>query len=211
MGHTVMLDPMLSIMPTPHALPMGRFDAVAFTSANGVASFAARPGHERWLGLHAFAVGPRTAEAATTAGFARVTPCAGDAISLAAVVAGCLPAGSRVLHAAGADRAADLGTLLAGAGIVVELCVLYAAVPAAGLSAPTRAALDAGTLDAALHFSQRTVRALLRCAAEAGLSDQLSALRALCLSRQVAEPLMEAGIAAEIAAAPSEDALFALL
>lgn len=211
LGHTVMRDPMLRIAPTADALPPGPFDAVAFTSLNAVAAFAGRAGHEKLLALPAFAVGPRTASAAAAAGFARVTACAGDASSLAAVMSGALPAGTRVLHAAGADRAADLGLLLAPAGIPVRLCVLYAAEPAARLSASAAAALAGGTLDAALHFSKRTVQALLRCVAAAGLQERFAMLRALCLSRQVAEPLMEAGIAVEIAAAPSEDALLALL
>lgn len=211
LGHGAIVDPMLRIVPTGIPLPEGRFDAVAFTSINGVQALAAHPAGRSLLDLPAFAVGTRTAKEARTAGFARVTDCAGDAHAVAAALAAALPSGARVLHVAGEERAADLAELMASPGIGVVLAEIYAAVPADALSQEARAAIADGTVDAALHFSHRTARTFLGCVTAAGLKDRLSGMRQLCLSRQVGDPFTDAGLAVEIAAAPNEDALFALL
>lgn len=211
LGHEVTVDPMLRIAPTRAALPEGPFDAVAFTSINGVKAFAAHPQGPDFFHLPAFAVGPRTAKEARAAGFSQVADCDGDASALAGRIAAALPVGARVLNPAGEDRAADLQALLAAPGITLDLAIIYAAEPADALSEEARAALAAGTVTAALHLSQRTVKTLLRCVAAAGLTGQLAGVRELCLSEQVAEPLVKAGMKVEVAAAPNEDALFALL
>lgn len=211
LGHSVTVDPMLRIAPTTTPLPAGPFDAVAFTSINGVKAFAVHPEGPGLIHLPAFAVGPRTAKEARVVGFSKVTDCDGDASALAGRIAAQLPAGARVLNPAGEDRAADLQELLAAPGITLELAIIYAAAPADALSEEARAALAGGTVTAALHFSQRTVKTLIACAAAAGLRDALGGVRELCLSEQVAEPFVRAGFAVEVASAPNEDALFALL
>lgn len=211
LGHAVTVDPMLRIAPNDVALPDGRFDAVAFTSINGVKALAAHPQGPGLFHLPAYAVGTRTAKEARAAGFSRVTDCAGDAAALAGTLAATLPRGARVLHPAGEDRAADLSEMMASPGIEVVLAVIYAAVPADALSQEARAALAAGTVTAALHLSHRTVQTFLRCVAAAGLESRLAAIRELCLSHQVAEPFVKAGLGVEIAPAPNEDALIALL
>lgn len=210
MGHAALVDPMLRIVPTGAALPQGRFDAVAFTSVNGVKALAASAEFARFAALPAFAVGPRTAREALEAGFAVVTDCDGDAAALAGRLAADLPPGAHVLHPAGEERAADLGGLLEGPRLRVTLAVVYAARPADGLSHAARAALGAGTIGAALHFSPRTVKTLLACAGAARLDGALREVRHLCLSAQVAEPLRACASVA-VAAAPNEAALLALL
>ncbi|MEP9355366.1 uroporphyrinogen-III synthase [Xanthobacter sp. KR7-65] len=211
LGHEVTVDPMLRIAPLMPELPAGPFDAVAFTSINGVTAFAAHPDARRFFELPAFAVGPRTSKEARAVGFSKVTDCDGDASALAGRIAEALPKGARVLNPAGEDRAADLQALLAAPGIALELVIIYGAAPADALSEEARAALAAGTVTAALHFSQRTVKTLLSCVAAAGLNDALTGVRELCLSEQVAEPFVRAGLAVEVAGQPNEDALFELL
>ncbi|MFS8037838.1 uroporphyrinogen-III synthase [Xanthobacter sp. AM11] len=211
LGHQVTVDPMLRIVPNDAAMPEGDFDAVAFTSINGVKALAAHPRGPGLFHLPAYAVGTRTAREARAVGFTRVTDSKGNAEALAGTLAETLPRGARVLHPAGEDRAADLSQLLASPGIEVVLAVIYEAVAADALSQSARAALASGTVTAALHLSHRTVDTFLRCVAAAGLEDRLPGIRELCLSHQVAEPFLKAGLAAEIAAAPNEDALIALL
>ncbi len=211
LGHRVIVDPMLRIHPVDAPLPDGPFDAVAFTSVNGVKAFAAHPQGPGLYNLPAFAVGGRTAKEALAAGFATVTDCDGDAAALAGRIAAALPAGARVLNPAGEDRAADLQEMLSAPGITLDLFIIYAAAPADALSEEARAALAGGTIAAALHFSQRTAKTLLACAAAAGLTRELGKVRELCLSAQVGEPLVRAGLAIEVAGAPNEDALLALL
>jgi uroporphyrinogen-III synthase len=63
-----------------------------------------------------------------------------------------------------------------------------------------------------LHYSARTAGAFIAAAQAAGIMDSAIKLRHFCLSAQVAAPLAAAGAAAvEIAAAPNEVALFALI
>lgn len=210
LGHKVTIDPMLRIAPSTAPLPEGPFEAVAFTSINGVKAFAAHPEFSRFSALPAFAVGTRTAREARAAGFANVTDCEGDAAALAGRLASALPEGARVLNPAGEDRAADLAELLEGPGIKVQLAIIYGAVPADALSEEARAALEAGTVTAALHFSHRTVKTLIHCVAAAGLEQRLQAVRQLCISAQVGGPFGPA-YKVEVASAPNEDALLALL
>ncbi len=211
LGHEGFVEPMLRIAYTNAPLPEGAFDAVAFTSINGVQALAAHPEAARVLPLPAFTVGPRTAREARSVGFADVTDCDGNAEALAGRIGAALPAGARILHATGEDRAADLAALLDAPGLKLELAVIYAAPPVEHLSEEARAALAAGTFGAAVHFSSRTVRTLLDCVAAADLNPALVKMRHLCLSQQVGGPLGALGITPEVAAEPNEDALLALL
>lgn len=211
MGHDVLADPMLLIRPRAAERPADAFDALTFTSIHGVQGLMAQSGWPDMRALPAFTVGPRTAEEALAAGFSTVIDCDGDATALTTRMKQDLPPGTHVLYAAGESRAADLPAALAPAGIMVTIKVVYAAEGAPRLSEETRAALADGRMDCVLHFSRRTVVAFLRCVTAEGLEAQLSGLRHLCLADQVAEPLIQAGLAVEVARAPNEDALFELL
>ncbi|OYY13225.1 MAG: hypothetical protein B7Y70_02865 [Rhizobiales bacterium 35-68-8] len=206
LGHEAMVAPVLRIAPVAGGRPEGRFDAVAFTSPNAVSAF---PGAV--LHCPAFTVGPRTATEARRAGWQDVTDCAGDAQALAAALAQALPGGARVLHPAGEDQAADLGALLAPSGIRVETRIVYRACPMARLDADAAAALRAGRLDAALHFSPRTARILLACVEAGGLMEPFGRLRHFCLSPAIASVLEAAHIPVTVAVEPNEDALIAVL
>ena len=71
-------------------------------------------------------------------------------------------------------------------------------------------ALRAGRIDAVAHFSRRSARIYLDCAA--GMTEQALAPTHHCLSRQVAEPLTAAGAAqVRIAPRPTEAHLLAMI
>lgn len=215
LGHDVLFDPMLEIRPRATRLPEGPFQALTFTSINGVQGFMAQQNISaiwpRLRTLPVYTVGPRTAEEARQTGFDHVIDCDGDARDLTARMKAELPAGTRILYPAGEHRAADLPAALAPAGMVVDIAVVYAAEGVDALSTQTRAALAEGRVACILHFSRRTVLAFLACVAKAGLENALCGPRHLCLAAQVAGPLVERGLAVELADAPNEEALFALL
>lgn len=210
-GHEVVCDPMLQIVPTGSPLPHGMFDAIAFTSLNAVRALAADAAAAETFHLPAFAVGHRTAAEARAVGFQQVIDCAGDLGSLARTLVLHLPPGASVLHAAGEERAGNIGTAIAGRAISVEVCVLYRAVPARHLSPEAQQALASGRLEGALHYSPRTVAALLAAVQQAGLEDALRQLRHFCLSEAVAAPLRAMGLLAQAPEKPEEAALLALL
>ncbi|MGE4372674.1 MAG: uroporphyrinogen-III synthase [Xanthobacter sp.] len=226
-GHEVLIDPMLQIRHLPDGLRetmltapfVTPFDVLAFSSINGVeavmAAIAAAPEGPAWLEtlnpLPVYAVGTRTAQAARQAGFSTIITCAGDAGDMTRRMAQELPAGARILYPAARHRAADLPAALAPHGLHVTISEVYDAQTAHALAPATRDALAEGRIECVLHYSQRTARALLACVAAAGLMHRLSNARHLCLSAQVADPLVAAGFQTHLAGAPSEVALLALL
>jgi uroporphyrinogen-III synthase len=211
LGHRTVIEPMLEIerLPGP-ALDLEGIQAFLFTSANGVRAAAART-VERML--PALAVGDATARAAREAGFQAVLAAGGTVGDLAVLAARTLdPGGGRLLHAAGTVVAGDLAGDLEGRGFAVDRQVLYAAHPASALSESTIRLLYAGTIDAILFFSPRTVKSFVKLAGKSGLEDRLSGVVALCLSEAVADVARTvpwSGI--RVAGTPDQDALIDLL
>jgi uroporphyrinogen-III synthase len=213
-GHEVRLAPLLRIEPvTDAAFGAGPWAGVVFTSANAVRAIA---GHRRFgalAALPAFVVGARTRDAAVAAGLPNVVSAEGDVGDLAGLIAaGREGNGLPFLYFAGSDRAGDLAGALAKAGRVVETVIAYRAVIVSDFDAGTRSVIGGGGIDGVLHYSERTAGAFIAAAQAAGIMDSAIKLRHFCLSAQVAAPLAAAGaVAMEIAAAPNEAALFALI
>lgn len=206
LGHLPLLAPVLDLAPSHAPPPEGPFDALILTSANAVPSAAAAG----FSGLPAYCVGGRTAAAARAAGFSAVRDADGDAAALAGLVAGALPPGARLLHAAGRERKPEPAATLAAAGFAVTLWTAYAATPLARLPDEAAAALAQGRLDAALHYSRRSAATALGLARAAGRGGDFARLAHLCLSPDVAAPLVAAGIVSHfVAAQPTEEAMLA--
>ncbi len=164
-GYTAIAAPVLEMHPTDVAIPAGDFDALAFTSANGVTAFAARDPRRD---IPVFAVGPATAAAARKAHFEWIMAGNQGAEALAEIISSRLAKGSRVLHPAGRDVAVDLGVALAESGIVVERVALYAMDRVAALPDEALRTIERGCI--ALLYSKRSAEALVQLANEAGIS-----------------------------------------
>lgn len=212
-GHEVLEQALLRIEPlTDTDLPEGPWTAVLFTSANAVRAVARHPRFGELAGLPAFTVGRRTQVAAAAAGFDPVASADGDVTRLAGLVAGSAGPGEALLYCVGEDRSGDLAATLAARGLAVETACVYRAAMVSDLAPAVRAALAAGAVEAVLHYSARTAAAFVTAVTAAGVRDLSMAARHLCLSAQVAAPLARAGATAiEVAAEPSERALFALI
>jgi uroporphyrinogen-III synthase len=196
--------PLLEVRPVPDArLDLDEVCAIAFTSANAVAAFAALS-PER--GARVFAVGDATAAAARAAGFAGVLSAAGDVRALAtALAARRRELTGVILNPTAAEPAADLAGALEAAGLRVRTTPLYETAPA---TLPPDFAARLAETGTVLAHSARAASVL------AGLLTRHPAphLTALALSAQVAEPLAGRGLAeVRIAAQPTEAALLALL
>jgi uroporphyrinogen-III synthase len=117
-----------------------------------------------------------------------------------------------LLYCAGEDQAGDLAGALRMRGLHVETVCVYRAAMVADLAPDVRAAFAGDAVDAVLHYSARTAAAFVAAATAAGIRDLSIRARHLCLSPQVAAPLAAAGATAvDIAGAPNEQALFALI
>lgn len=226
-GIRTLINPVIEIRWRNLSLGLDDVTALAFTSTNGVRAFE----HQgtRWPDgarhIPVFAVGRTTAQAARDAGFRQVIEARGDVVSLADHIrahldtpidtskdTGCgnrrAQAGQTVLHVAGSHRKGDLGDLLSNSSVTVRRAVLYEAIGIDYLT-PESAALVGGKSRSTgvSFFSPRTVRLFANQIARAGLSHELMALRAYCLSAAVGEAALGIGIPRHrISIAPEPDA-----
>lgn len=210
-GHEVLVAPLMRV-ETVAADLHPHWGAIILTSANAAAAVATHPMHADLIKLPVYAVGRRSADAARQAGFTNIVTAGGDVRDLVRVIAQHqADAKAPLLYLAGEDRAGDLTGDLAVHGIAAELVVIYRAITAP-LPPELIAALKDSAVDAVLHFSRRSADNYLDGAKKAGIAVQALAARHLCLSAQIAEPLIDAG-ASHIAVAkrPDEASLIALL
>jgi uroporphyrinogen-III synthase len=207
LGHEVLVAPLMRIEPVAADLA-GTWSAIVITSANALQAGSATAGRVKTLPV--FAVGDRSAEAARQAGFAEVSSANGDIEDLVRLVAArAVGAKAPLLYLAGEDRTGDLVAQLAAHGVDAEMTVVYRIV--AEVFPPVlAAALEAGDVDAVLHFSRRSAELFIQGAKASGVAGPAEDVRHLCLSSQVAEPLAGASRIA-VAARPEEAALIALL
>jgi uroporphyrinogen-III synthase len=210
LGHEPLVASLLTAAATGEPPPPGPFAALVVTSANAVPMLA---GLDETLPV--FAVGARTAALVRDAGF-HATTAAADAKALVGTILRALPPGARaqarLLHVAGRDRKPEPQASLEAAGVSVTTWIAYEAVAERALPAAAGAALRAGTLDAALHYSRRTAETVLALARAADLAEAFLGLAHACLSEDVAAPLREQGAARLIVARETDEAsLFAAL
>ncbi len=216
LGHVPLVAPVLAVIPSRDAAPDGTFAGVLLTSANAVAALdeAGRAAlvartSARAEGIPVLAVGARTAQAARGAGLAAASA-EGDAGSLAALALRTLPPGARLLHVTGRPRKAEPARTLRAAGFAVVPWETYATERLTRLPPAVDAALASGALDAVLHFSRRSAETALALARAAGREPAFRGLAHHCLSADVADPLVAAGLACHVVAAwPDEAALLA--
>lgn len=195
LGFTPLIAPLLEIRPFDVRPDLTGIDALAFTSRNGVASFAARaPDRSRPV----FAVGDATAEAAREAGFADIRSADGDLLALAALIRA-EATGLAILHPSAAEPAGDLAALVGDAARIAPLAVYEALETEA--AAPE-------AWDAVLIHSPRAA-----CALAARLpSDTVTDRIAVAISAAAVEPLAPLGFAEiRVAETPTETSLLATL
>ncbi len=196
------ISPLIGITFDGTLPDLSGFDALVFTSANGVRAFRAAGGETT---LPAFCVGPHTTAEARAAGL-EARSADGDVIATSRLLYDSLPEGARVLHICGEHVA---GTL-APEGITVQRAPLYRQ-PALPLTVGAQAALSEGAVDAVLLFSPRSAE-ILGTALQQNPHWPRESLRPLCLSPNVAGKLQNTGLpAAMIAKAPNRDEMLALI
>lgn len=186
------MAPVLTIEPIPQAAPdLSGLAALAFTSRNGVAAFAALSADRS---LPVFTVGDATAEAARGAGFASVRSAAGALADLARLVAAAAP--GPVLAPGALEPSGDLPALLPGR-VEVRALPVYRAIMT-GTAAPA-------AFDAVLIHSPRAGRAVAALGPFTGQT-------AVAISGAAGASLRSAqGLDIRVAARPDEPALFEAL
>lgn len=208
MGFTPVVSPVLEIAATSAAIPPGAYDAVLVSSAKGVECATADAGRYKSLPLHV--VGAKTARAAEALGW-RPDIVAGNAEAILPLLITRYAQPAHFLYLAGRDRQAALEAGLADGGHSVTAVNVYEARAAEALSDEARAALGAGEIGFALHYSRRSVDIFLKLAESAGLSGALPPIAHIALSSDVAAPLEAHGFDVSRAEKPDEDHLLTTL
>src|SRR5690606_4506079 len=134
--------------------PPAGFQAIVFTSANGIRSLADRGAIDQYLHLPVFAVGDRTARDAEAAGVHRVSSAAGalqDPVNASSLSGGRGP----LFHVTGKHQSGDLAQALASSGVMVVTAKLYDMVAEPSLPPDILAALG-DDIGAVLLYSRRT-------------------------------------------------------
>ncbi|HBI18718.1 MULTISPECIES: uroporphyrinogen-III synthase [unclassified Brevundimonas] len=198
MGLEPIIASLLAVEPLTPVLPdLATFNALAFTSPNGVAAFAAlTPRRDHPV----FAVGDATAQAASAVGFPDVRSAQGDLAALARLIAESLSEAAILIPQA-ETPAGDMTAALtrAGArGVTAHLLSTYRTNPTTQPAPPA--------FDAVLIHSPRAAKLLGDRHA-----GRLNDVEVACISPAAAAPLAALGLHPLIATDPNEAALLAIL
>ncbi len=205
LGHVPQSLPLLDIVPRKAvAIPVRHYRAICLTSANGLAADLDLEAH---LATPVLCVGPQSAAAASTRGFARVSVHGGDVESLVTFIKGALdPSEGPVLYLSGATTSGDLEGQLQRVGYAVDRVVTYdaVAIPVYDLAATIAAN------DGVLLYSPRSAALWVAAVEREGAQQRISTFMHYCLSRAVAKRLPQSW-PKRIAAAPVEASMLAAL
>lgn len=189
LGIEALVDPVLRVRPLDMPIDLDGFDALVFTSPNGVSVFAGRALRRD---LPAFAVGDATAAALADIGFIDVRSASGDVQDLARLLIESRP--GRALRLGPRRPAGDLVGLAAAGGVEVVSLPIYETV-----EIEPGHALQADGLSHVLIHSGRAAEAVARHVTP----ERLAFLSVLAISQAAAAPLE--GRVAAIAHAPFPD------
>lgn len=211
LGLSPIIAPMLEAWFTDVDLPdPSGFVAIAATSANGIRALAARPEAEAFAHLPVYAVGDHTGAEARAAGFEHIRASEGTLYHMSRDIIADRPAG-RIFYPAAHHQSGDLAGLLAAAGIEVTSRILYEMRAATSLAPGLRERLLAGDIDGAVFYSRRTAEVFARLVGGEEFVPLRGKLHCLCMSENVAEPLVSARfVRIGLADAPSHEAVMVL-
>jgi uroporphyrinogen-III synthase len=195
LGHEAVVQPVLEVKPLANVqIDLAGFAAIAFSSQNGVKSFAWRSTRRE---LPVFVTGEGTARAALDAGFRQVETAGGGLQDLAKLIIQRRPPG-RIAWFGPQEPAGDLAAMLKDARIEARLFPIYATAAAEG-SPPN-------PVDGILVHSPKAAGVI----AERLSPEAARGLTLFAISEAAAAPLADFKFTrVEIAKTPDEEALLA--
>ena len=188
LGYACLSLPATKIIATGTSLPHTPFAALLATSANAfrmlqaadITRLKSRPLH---------CVGEKTAKIARDLGFLSVIVAGGSGAKLVSDIKTTYSPEAKFLYLTGTPRKPIVEDELRKAGYEVTSIELYHAQPVnAWPDAPPEVLRQ---VDAALHFSRASVETLLHLAEQSDVLAQLKTIPHLCLSDDVASPLIK--------------------
>lgn len=189
LGLIPLLAPVLAVHDVAVNLPdPALYQAILFSSANGVRSLQRRKIGSDYLDLPVFAVGEHTAQAARQMGFKTVHAAAGTMASMTPLIREKLGDPARLLHVRGRDMREDPAHSLNPAeGWIIDGVVLYQADPVQRLDPAVVAALREGQVQAVLFYSAKSVESFVLALQRDWPDAALPGTKALCLADSVIE------------------------
>jgi uroporphyrinogen-III synthase len=211
LGITPVTFPLMRRISLDVSLPEPEgFAALALTSVNALRALRKRDALARYRNIKVFAVGDRTAEEASMLGFANVVSAGGGFADLVAMLAHAQLDGP-VFYPAGKEISGDLGKSLAPFGIMVVTARIYEMVPTTDIEPAILSDLGDGKIDAVLFYSRRTAEIFVSLFGRRLPKHVHTRLGMLCLSENVAAPLMDARfVRISLADRPSDEAMMSL-
>jgi uroporphyrinogen-III synthase len=186
------------------------FAALALSSTNALRALADADALQPFFDKPVFAVGDRTAHEARLSGFRDVVAADGTLDALVTAIARAGLAGP-LLYPCGKHLSGDLAHALAPHGLMVITVPVYEMVAETAFSDPAAAALTKGSVDGVMIYSRRTAEIFAALAADIVPEEQRRTLPLLCLSENVAAPLLDNHFSRVLLADhPSEEAMMAL-
>ncbi len=191
-GITILYAPLLKIVPTQNTIELAQYNAVIFSSVNGVL-FA-----PQGSGRDAYCVGARTTDAALARGW-QVKGTAQDAHALVALLLKTEPVGA-MLHIAGEHRRGKIAEKLTAAGYQTDVHTTYRQ-PLVPFRAEVKEAIAGEGAVIVPLFSPRVAAQFA-----SQIADYGSLLHVLAMSPAVKEALKGACVGkVQIASAPTGD------
>lgn len=177
-------EPLLHIRACTHQRPLKPFQALIFTSLNGIRSFHALSSDKE---LPVFVAGHSSAALAQNLGYQKVIVCPGGGEAIISKIKDLLtPAEGEILHISGQIIGCDVLACLYDVGFQGERLVCYEAHEAQSLSEASRQGMLAGAISAVTFFSPRTADIFIRLLKAYNLENICSRLHAFCLSENIA-------------------------
>lgn len=203
--------PMMSRQTLKANLPAAQgFAALAVTSTNALRALADLDALAAFCSTPLFAVGDRTAHEARQLGFTTVEAAEGTLDSLATRIALARLSGP-VFYPAGRHLSGDLAQALAPHGLLVVTSPVYEMVAETSLASDIATSLAGNAFGAALFYSRRTAEIFTTLAVPLLPESIRRKMPMLCLSENVASPLIENHFSRILLADhPSEEAMMAL-
>jgi uroporphyrinogen-III synthase len=204
---TCLISPLLSIIPIGDLPDLSEFQALLFTSVNGVQAFAAL---DTAFTARCYCVGSRTAEAAQNAGFNAISANGTGAELISLVAKDLKPAVGPILHIRGEHTAGDVAENLALLDFTVEQAVLYRQ-HACDLSAAAQHALANGEVRGLPLYSPLTARNLAEIL-QKNPGWPCDGLTVLCISQNVAAEVQNLALGhVEVSATPDGAGMLSLI
>lgn len=213
LGLEALTAPSLTIVDTAQVLPdVSPYDALMFTSSNGVRAFMRRGPSRDYFSKPVYGVGDRTAALLRDSGFQQVYCAFGTLADMAGLVFETLPPG-RIAHFRGRDVSDDVSAYFQGLGDwQIDGIILYQAEAVDRIDEGVVRHLKNAEVEAVLFYSARSAAAFTAALVRAWPDAALGETKALCIVDTVIESLSGLKWAEiRVAARPDQAGMMSLL